>query len=86
MCTQEEEREAERISARYLAARRRMEYVLRTKQGQAGLWDQDDIKHTSGDQQPSHCVVNRAQPGVHSPNTASVFLMELRSGARQRVK
>ena len=34
----------------------------------------------------SHCVVNRAQPGVHSPNTASVFLMELRSGARQRVK
>ena len=52
---QEEEREAERISARYLAARRRMEYVLRTKQGQAGLWDQDDIKHTSGDQQPSLC-------------------------------
>ena len=33
-----------------------------------------------------HCVVNRAQPGVHSPNTASVFSMELRSGARQRVK
>ena len=55
--TQEEEREAERISARYLAARRRLEHVLRTKQGQAGLWDQegdqDDIKHTSGDQQSS---------------------------------
>ena len=34
----------------------------------------------------THCVVNRAQPGVHSPNTASVFPMELRSGARQRVK
>ena len=52
---QEEEREAERISARYLAARRRMEYVLRTKQGQAGLWDQDDSKLTSGDQQSSLC-------------------------------
>ena len=41
VCTQEEEREAERISARYLAARRRMEHVLRTKQGQAGLWGQE---------------------------------------------
>ena len=40
MFYEEEEREADRIRTKFLVIRRRLQYVLRMKQGQGQVWEQ----------------------------------------------
>ena len=41
MFYEEEEREADRIRTKFLVIRRRLQYVLRMKQGQGQVWDHE---------------------------------------------